>query len=64
MTAWAEGRREAALWRDYERSEAQQVVCPECHVQAGETCRNVHDGQPLGKQPAHWRRIKAAKEAS
>ena len=64
MTSWAEGRREAALWRDYERSQAEQVECPECHVAAGVRCRNVHDGEPIEKQPAHWRRLKAVEGQS
>jgi hypothetical protein len=64
VTSWAEGRREAALWRDYERSEAEQVSCPECEAPVGERCRNVHDGQPLGRLPAHWRRLKAAEVES
>lgn len=64
MTSWAEGRRDAALWRDYERSEAEKVPCPECHAEPGVRCRNVHDGEPIEKQPAHWRRIRAAEEAS
>lgn len=60
MTAWAERRRDAALEKDNERLEAERFTCPECEAAPGETCRNVHDGQPLGKLPAHWRRIKAA----
>lgn len=60
MTGWAEGRREAALWRDFERSEAEQVACPECHQPAGERCQNLDGGGPLEKFPAHWRRIKAS----
>lgn len=66
MTAWAEGQRAAALRKDYERSEAEQVPCPEtgCGAGVGERCRNVHDQLPLEKQPAHWRRIRAAGEVA
>lgn len=60
MTTWAERRREAGLELDHVRQEAEQVACPECEAVAGERCRNVHDGQPIEKQPAHWRRLKAA----
>lgn len=60
MTSWAEQRREAALELDHARQEAETVVCPECEAAVGERCRNVHDGLPIEKQPAHWRRIKAA----
>lgn len=63
MTSWAEGRREAALWRDYERQQAERVACPECEAPVGERCRNVGDGLPLEKFPAHWRRIKASDES-
>lgn len=63
MTSWAESRREAALQRDYERQQAEQVECPECHAGVGERCRNVHDGQPIRKLPAHWRRLRAADQA-
>ncbi len=62
MATWAERRRDAALEKDNERLEAERFNCPECEAAPGETCRNVHDGQPLGKLPAHWRRIKAAEE--
>lgn len=62
MTGWAESRREAALWRDFERSEAEQVACPECHVPAGERCQNLDGGGPLERLPAHWRRIKVRPE--
>ena len=62
MTSWAEARRLAALELDHVRQEAQRVECPECLVEAGERCRNVHDGQPLKRLPAHWRRIRAAEE--
>ena len=64
MTGWAERQREAALEKDNERLEAEQVACPECSAGVGETCRDVHNGQPLGKLPAHWRRIKAASQAA
>ena len=60
MTGWAEGRRVAGLEKDYERQLAETVGCPECGAVAGERCSNVHDGLPLEKQPAHWRRIRAA----
>lgn len=64
MTSWAERQREAGLELDNERLEAQKVACPECQAPVGERCRNVHDGQPLVKFPAHWRRIRAAEEAT
>lgn len=60
MTAWADRRREAELERDYERQQAELVACPECEAPVGVRCRNVHDGLPIEKQPAHWRRILAA----
>lgn len=63
MTSWAEQRREAALQLDHARQEAEQVPCPECEAGVGVRCRNVHDGVPIEKQPAHWRRVKAAAEA-
>lgn len=64
MTTWAERRREAALELDHVRLEAEQVPCPECEAEVGERCRNVHDGVPLEKQPAHWRRVKASGESA
>jgi hypothetical protein len=64
VTSWAEQRRVAALELDHARQEAQKVACPECQAPVGERCRNVHDGAPIEKQPAHWRRIRAAEEAS
>lgn len=66
MTGWAERQREAGLEKDFERQQAEQVPCtePGCGAAVGEQCRNVADGLPLVKQPAHWRRIKAAEEAS
>lgn len=62
MTSWAERRREAALELDHARLEAEKVPCPECEAEPGVRCRNVHDGEPIEKQPAHWRRIRAAEE--
>lgn len=62
MTSWAERQREAGLELDNERQQAETVLCPECQARVGERCRNVHDGSPLEKQPAHWRRLKAAEE--
>lgn len=59
MTSWAEGRRHAALELDSVRIDAEAVACPECEVEAGETCRNVNDGRPLVKLP-HLKRTKAA----
>lgn len=64
MTSWAERDRDGSLWRDYERQQAERVACPECAAPVGETCRDVHNGQPLGRFPAHWRRIKAADQAA
>lgn len=63
MTSWAERRREAGLHLDYLRQQAQQVPCPECRAAAGEQCRNVNDGGPLGKAP-HLKRIAAADQAA
>lgn len=64
MTGWAEDREYAALEKDNERQLAELVACPECGAVPGERCANVHDGQPLEKLPAHWRRIRAAGEVS
>ena len=64
MTSWAERREEAALELDNDRIEFGQVPCPECGAGVGERCRDVHNGQPLGKLPAHWRRIKASDQAA
>lgn len=64
MTEWAASREYAALEKDHERQLAELVACPECEAVVGERCRSVHDGQPIEKQPAHWRRIKAAEEQS
>lgn len=47
-----------AEWR-HERAQAETVMCEECHQPAGETCLNLSDGRPLGKLPAHHRRITA-----
>lgn len=46
-------------WR-MTRAEAEQVTCPECHAAPGQPCTNLTDGQPLGRLPAHWRRIHTA----
>jgi hypothetical protein len=64
MTGWAEARRVAKLEKDYERQEAERVECPECHAPVGVRCQNLDGGGPLGKLPAHWRRIRAAEVAS
>lgn len=66
MTGWAENREFAALEKDYWRDRALEFDCdePGCGAGVGKPCRSVHDGEPLVKQPAHWRRIKAAEEAS
>lgn len=62
MTSWAERQRDAdATWR-HTRMTAERVPCTECSALEGETCRNVHTGQPLEHQPAHAKRIKAASE--
>ena len=63
MTQWAEDRRAAGLEKDFEQQQAELVACPECHAPVGERCRNVHDGPPLGRLPAHWRRLRAAETA-
>ena len=62
MTGWAEERRLEGLEHDHERQQAEQVACPECGAVVGERCSNVHDGKPLGKLPAHWRRLRAAEQ--
>jgi hypothetical protein len=64
VTGWAEDREYAALEKDHERLQAETVACPECGAVPGERCANVHDGLPLEKQPAHWKRIKAAGETT
>lgn len=64
MTEFARRREEAALESDNDRHEFQRVACPECDAEPGKPCRDVHNGQPLGKLPAHWRRVKAALEAA
>lgn len=48
-----------AEWR-MERDNALTVPCPECGAMEGNPCLNVHDGEPIEKQPAHWRRIAAS----
>lgn len=40
-----------------ERADAETRPCPDCHAQAGQPCRNLRTGQPLGRQPAHQSRI-------
>ena len=60
MSGWAEDREYEALELDHARQQAELVACPECGAVVGERCSNVHDGQPLGRLPAHWRRLKAA----
>lgn len=40
------------------RDEAEQIACPYCGVQAGQTCRNTATGQPLQQLPAHRDRLK------
>jgi len=64
MTSWAEGRTYSALERDDERLRAERVDCdePGCGATVGVTCRDVHNGEPLGKLPAHHRRMKRATE--
>lgn len=65
MTSWAERRLAAdATWR-HDRMAAEKVACsePGCGAGVGETCRNVHTGDPLGCQAAHARRIEAGKAA-
>lgn len=66
MTSWAERQRDAdAAWR-HQRMTAETVPCtePGCGAFVGETCRNVHTGQPLEKLPAHAKRIRSAAEAA
>jgi hypothetical protein len=60
MTSWAERQRDAdATWR-HTRLTAETVPCVDCDARVGETCRNVHTGDPLERLPAHAKRIKAA----
>lgn len=65
MTSWAERQEEARLHRDYERQLAERFPCPEpgCEVPAGVRCRNLRTGEPLEKQAAHDKRIRAAEAA-
>lgn len=66
MTEWAERRHFHDLeWR-MERAEAEVVDCtePGCEAVPGETCRNLDDGLPLGRLPAHHRRMTAARAAA
>lgn len=62
MTGWAR-RRELAdsEWR-MERDQAETIACPEpsCGAAVGEHCRNINDGGPLERLPAHGKRIKDA----
>lgn len=66
MTSWA-GRQRAAdeTWR-HDRVTAETVPCaePGCHAGVGETCRNVHTGDPLEHQAAHAKRIEAGRAAA
>lgn len=45
---------------------AEQVPCTEdgCGALVGETCRNVHTGDPLERLPAHAKRIRAGQVAA
>jgi hypothetical protein len=66
MTSWAERQRAAdATWR-HDRLTAETVPCSEqgCGAFVGETCRNVHTGQPLEHQAAHAKRILAGQVAA
>ena len=66
MTSWAERQRAAdETWR-HDRVTAETVPCtePGCHAGVGETCRNVHTGQPLEHQAAHAKRIEAGRAAA
>lgn len=51
-----------------DRDAAEAVPCPPkprgCGVAAGQTCRNVHTGQPLTGPPAHLVRIRDAAAAA
>ena len=42
-----------------ERVSAETVPCRDCRARPGQTCRNLHTGRPLGRQPAHLARILA-----
>jgi hypothetical protein len=66
MTSWAERQRAAdETWR-HDRVTAETVPCtePDCGALVGETCRNVHTGQPLERQAAHAKRIEAGRAAA
>lgn len=66
MTSWAERQRAAdETWR-HDRVTAETVPCTEsgCGAPVGETCRNVHTGQPLEHQAAHAKRIEAGRAAA
>ncbi|MCF7550993.1 hypothetical protein [Pseudonocardia sp. WMMC193] len=43
-----------------ERDAAQTVPCPTCGVDVDETCQHLDGSGPLDRQPAHYRRIRAA----
>lgn len=45
-----------------DREQAETVPCPllACPAAAGETCRNLLTGEPLGHLPAHQARLVAA----
>jgi hypothetical protein len=47
-----------------ERDDAERECCPECDAAPGATCVNVHTGQLLAGQPAHWQRIRARSRAA
>lgn len=64
MTGWAERQAAAdATWR-HDRLTAETVPCtePGCGAGVGQTCRNVHTGDPLEHQAAHARRIEAGRQ--
>lgn len=42
-----------------ERACAETQPCQLCDQPPGETCRNVHTGEPLTGQPAHLVRLRA-----
>jgi hypothetical protein len=66
MTEWSNRQRDAdAEWRML-REQAETEPCPEldCPAVAGETCVNLDDRLPLGRLPAHSRRIRAAADAA
>lgn len=66
MTGWANDQSAAdATWR-HDRLTAETVPCSEPGRGAfvGDTCRNVHTGQPLEHQAAHAKRIAAGRAAA